>query len=465
MVMQQFTSPWAYAGRRIQEGILDQVAGLLRRAEPPARRTPTTAEAMPLPRPKPENPMGAMRSRKGRRERIEACRKMRDTDTRAQALVSGLARDAVRGGLRLQVTAGPDEAAVAAAQMAADELLARLRVNERLDDWLRLAFDDGDLFLENSITLDGGRALIAEVTRKPTLTTHRNSDSTDRFNDPARAFWCGENWDDKPPKDAIWFAQWQITHVRWDHDEGQRYGRPLFASAVDSHKRVKEGEFDIAVRRKTRSGMRYIHKLIGATPEQVEEYKAINRDSLDDPYAALADFFLNFEGGIEVVQGDANLAEIADVLHHLRSWALASPLPLALLGYGENINRDVLKEQQQQYQRALEEVTAWAGGAFIKPLVELQWLLLGLWPGSYTYTVTQITTEVITAETIRMAAEAAIKLRAARLPDAIIWPLIARLIPGLDVKAVLDAIAEEEARAAADPAARLAADAAAAGAG
>jgi hypothetical protein len=457
MAMQQPQPyPWAYTRQRLSEGILDQVANIWTRNQPPARRAPTTAEAMPAARARPENPMAGMRGRQTRRETIEACRKMRQADTRAEALIGGLSRDAVRGGLRVSVTGAPDDAAITTAQQIADDLLARLRVNERLDDWLRLVFDDGDLFLEHSIVLDGGRPLIAEVTRKPTLSTHRASDESDRFSDPARAFWCGESWDGKPQKDAIWFAQWQVTHARWSHDEGQRYGRPLFASAVDSHKRVKEGEFDIAVRRKTRAGMRYIHKLIGATPDQVEEYKRINRDSLDDPYASLADFFLNFEGGIEVVQGDANLNEIADVLHHIRSWALASPLPLALLGYGENINRDVLKEQQQQYQRALEEVTAWAAGAFIKPLVELQWLLLGIWPGSLTYAVSQVTTEIITADTIRMAAEAAIKLRAARLPEPMIWPLIARLIPGLDVAAVLDAIEAT----ASDPATRLAADAA-----
>jgi len=30
---------------------------------------------------------------------------------------------------------------------------------------------------------------------------------------------------------ATWLADWQVIHARWDHDEGNRYGQPLFASA------------------------------------------------------------------------------------------------------------------------------------------------------------------------------------------------------------------------------------------
>jgi len=378
------------------------------------------------------------RAQDDRRSLIEDCRRMRREDTRASGVIATVARDAVRGGLQVQVADGPD---AQRAQESADALFTRLKLNHRLDDWIRLAFDDGDIFLEHSVDED---AQIALVTRKPTLEFNRASDRTDRFADPTRAYWWGESWTGDPPKDAVWFAQWQVTHARWDHDDGQRYGRPLFAAARTAYKRTREGELDIAVRRKTRAGLRFVHKLIGASPEQVNEYKRQNQDALNDPFIALADFFVNFEGGVEAIQGDARLSEIDDVLHHLRTWAISSPVPLPLLGYGENVNRDVLKEQQEQYHLALMEITGWAVGELVEPIVRLQWMLDGIWPASLKYTIAQPTTEALSAETVKAAAEAAVKLKAAGLPPEFLWPVVARLIPTLDAAAVVAALAANQ---------------------
>jgi hypothetical protein len=398
----------------------------------------TTSDEVPRPRPKPADLGAKLRARDERRARIEDCRKMRRSDPRARGVIATVARDAVRGGVQITVEDGPT---AERAQEIADALMLRLKLNHRLDDWLRLAFDDGDLFLEHGVD---SQNRIALVTRKPTLEMRRHSDYTDRFADPTAAYWMGESWDDTPPRDAIWFAQWQITHARWDHDDGQRYGFPLFGAARDSYLRMREGEYDVAVRRKTRAGLRFVHKLIGANGDQVEAYKLRNQDTLDDPNIALADFFINGENGsgIDAVQGDANLDAIGDVLHQMRTWAIAAPIPLPLIGYGENINRDVLKEQQDQYNRALGEVTSWAIGDIVEPLVRLQWLLLGIYPESLTYTISPPSMDVLTATTARDAADAAIKLKAAGLPPEQLWPLVARLIPTLDAQAVLDTLVE-----------------------
>lgn len=430
-------------------GLIGRFTTLLRRRRPSSPRT--TSDELPLPPKRTPSwaPIEALRARDDRRALIEDCRAMRRSDPRAAGVIGTVARDAVRGGVRVEVRDGPD---AARAQESADSLLRRVRLNHRLDDFLRMAFTDGDLFLEHSV--DDGAQVVA-LTRKPTLEMNRASDRSDRFADPARAYWLGESWDGEPPKDAIWLADWQITHARWDHDDGSRYGRPLFAAARTAHKRLTEGEFDVAVRRKTRSGLRYVHKLVGARPEQVEEYKRMNQDVLNDPFAALADFFVNFEGGIEAVQGDANLHEIGDVLHHLRTWAISAPVPLPLLGYGEHVNRDVLERQQQQYDRALMEITSWAIGDIVTPIVELQWLLDGIWPSSLGYTIAPPTTEVLVAASLRDAADAAIKLRAAGLPPDLLWPVVARLIPGLDAQQVIAAIAAADLG---DPSARLASE-------
>lgn len=419
-------------------GLIGRFNTLFRRRQAEEEPRRTTSDELPGRPRSPVDLYSKFRAADDRKGLIEECRKMRREDSRASGVIATVARDAVRGGLQVQVADGPD---AQRAQESADALFTRLKLNHRLDDWIRLTFDDGDSFLEHSVDEDGQIAL---VTRKPTLELHRASDRTDRFPDPTRAYWWGESWTGEPPKDAIWFARWQITHARWDHDEGSRYGRPLFASARTAYKRVREGELDVAVRRKTRAGLRFVHKLIGANWEQVEEYKRQNQDVLNDPFIALADFFINFEGGIEAIQGDANLDAIGDVLHHLRTWAISSPIPLPLLGYGENVNRDVLKEQQEQYHLALMEITSWAIGDLVEPMVKLQWLLDGIWPASLKYTIAQPTTEALSAETVKAAAEAAVKLKAAGLPAEFLWPVVARLIPTLDATAVLKALAAEQ---------------------
>ena len=49
----------------------------------------------------------------------------------------------------------------------------------------------------------------------------------------------------------------------------------------------------MAIRRKTRAGMRYVHNLKGASEGQIEAYRERNQQALTDPNAAIADFFAN----------------------------------------------------------------------------------------------------------------------------------------------------------------------------
>lgn len=365
---------------------------------------------------------------------VKDCRKMYDEDSRVKGFISTLARDAVKGGFTVAVTDASD---VDGAQEASDDLIKRLNLFTRLDDWCRLSFRDGDSFLENSIDRAG---LIAQVTRKPTIQMHRNCNKIDRFDDPTQAYWYADMYwpTQAAPADAVWFADWQIIHARFDHDEGSKYGRPLFASARKAHKRVDEGETDIAIRRKTRAGMKYHHQVEGPKTA-VQEYMEINKATLDEPLAAIQDFF----GGtkIEAVQGDARLAEIGDVEHHIETFAVASPVPLTLIGYGKALNRDILEQKLEQYDRALEQVTQWVTDQIVKPLLELQWLLLGYWPDNMEYSIKWASKKTITPAYLESVAGAGIKLRALGWPDEIIVEILAPLVPGLDPERLLAAMA------------------------
>ena len=421
-------------------GLIDRITRLWRR-DSQTDRGRTTSDELRKPS-MPSSLANRFKAESDRRSVILDCRKMYSDDDRAEGVISTLARDAVRGGFTVTVSGGAN---ASKAQTIAEELVARLRLFKRLDDWIRLTLRDGDSLLEVSVN-DSNE--IVEVTRKPTLQMHRNSNEYDRFEDPTKAFWwADEIWAGQAaPKDAVWFAEWQVIHARWHHDEGNRYGRPLFASARKPWKRMDEGEFDIAIRRKTRAGMKFLHSLEDADDADIQRYREDNKDALTNPFAAVADFFTNKKATITTVQGDARLSDIEDVLHHIRTWWVASPVPMSLMGYGQDLNRDVLEKQKQQYDEALPLVTGWVEEQIVVPLLELQWLLQGIWPGGLTYEVVWASKKVLTATDVRDLADALVKLRATQLfPDETLLTIAAVMLPNVDLDAAREALEQAQA--------------------
>ena len=378
-------------------------------------------------------------TQRDRRSRIADCRDMVAEDPRPKQALATLARDATKGGFTLQITGPRAEQA----QAAADALFARVKLPTRIDDWARLTFRDGDSFLEVGVAANGE---IVELTRKPTLEMYRWSDDFDRFYDPAAAFYWTDRptFNDVPPGDATFFPEWQIIHARWDRDEGSRYGTPMFASARKAYKRMTQGELDIAIRRKTRSGLRYLHVLEGASAAEIEAYKAANRPALDDQFGALADFFSNRPGGLQVIQGDARLSEIDDVKHHVQTFAVASPVPLELIGYGTDLNRDILEQKQTQYEDAIESVQGWIEAEFILPLLERQWLMLGIWPDALSVEFQWKQKKRPTPAGLKDMAAFATAMKAAKLlTDPTLLHILATFLPDFDVDAEIAALAAQ----------------------
>lgn len=377
--------------------------------------------------------MSEIRLQRDRRSVVEDCRAMYGGDTRPEAMIRTLAADATKNGFVLTIE---DDAMAETARQVAEELGKRLNLMTRIDDWIRLTLRDGDTFNELSVDRSGD---IVEITRKPTLEMYRNSDRYDRFPDPTRAFYYSEeNFNlGRIPDDAIFFAQWQIVHGRWNHDEGSRYGRPMFASGRKSFKRIEEGESNIAIRRKVRAGRRYQHRIEGSAAA-VEEYMRTNQDALDNPFAAVQDFFGNAD--IRVIEGDDTVGDIADILHHIDTFAFGSPVPLTLIGYGKELNRDILEQKLQQYKDAQKAVAKWAVAQLYEPLLKVQWLLKGVYYPNLVYTLEPASKETVDAQTLLTVAQAGAALKALGWPDDIIIDTIAPMIPGLDVEGLKKAI-------------------------
>lgn len=403
----------------------DTITALWKRLRP---ETTTTASDTPRPSRNPSNLASLFQARRERRSVIEVCRQMYDEDPRAKAIIQTVARDAVKGGFTVEAD-DPEAVEIA------DELTDRLNLKGRLDDWIRLTFRDGDSFLELGVTKDFN---IGVITRKPTLQTNRFSNRFDGFDDPALAYWMSDqDWVVKPGPSSVWFAEWQIVHARWDHDEGSRYGRPLLSSARTAWKRVKEGELDIAVRRKTRAGMKYVHSIEGGQGE-LEAYEAKNREALDNPFAAVSDFIVNGKATIAAVQGDARLSDIADVEHHIDTFFLASPAPRALLGYGKNIDFSVIGHQQQQYAETLVEIQSWGADQFLRPIFERQWLMRGKLPETLGYEIKFTPKKEVSAADIEKISKAALQFQALGMKPEFIAHLITRFIPDIDPEMLLD---------------------------
>lgn len=360
---------------------------------------------------------------------VQACRKMYAEDPRAKKMLRTLARDMTKGGYTLRVKGHPE------AQAVADRLYKRLKITQLLDDWVRLTARDGDSFLEAVVN---DALEIVEVTRKPTLMMRRNSNLNDQFEDPGRAYWMSERAVqgldvNVIPQGAVVFADWQMIHARWEHDEGRRYGTPMMASGISAYRKVTEGELDIAVRRKTRAGMRFLHVLEGAQKSDIETYKAENKAALSSD-AARSDFFSNRTGSLSAVQGDAHLSEIDDVRHHIQTWMTSGEVPMELIAYGEDLNRDVLGEKQKEYRESLEQLREWVTAELVRPLLERQWLLAGIYPEGLDYQVIWKTQAAVTAQDILAVADAAMRLRLMGLPDELIWNVMARYLPGVDAE-------------------------------
>jgi hypothetical protein len=416
-------------------GLREVVSQMFRRA--PVANTATTAQSAPSSDAQTAHSLVHKFGAETERLRIqEICYGMYKADPRIKKMHRQLARDVVKGGY---VINSKDKRALEVAR----DLQNRLKLNQRLDDYVRLAARDGNLFLQ---VLISDAMQISEISRKPTRQMHRNSNGQDKFNDPTRAFWMHPQATlyPEPPSDAIWFAEWEMIHARWEHDEGERYGTPMMSSGVGAYKKVSEGETDVAVRRKVRSGVRYLHALEGASDGDLQTYKENNRQALENPLTtAVADIFTNRKGSISVLQGDGDLEKMGDVKHHIATMFAAGEVPMELIAYGEGLNRDTLSEKKEEYDETLDVLRDWVSAQIIIPLLEMEWLLHGILPEGVKYSIEWRAKSIVKAADIRDITDAAMRLRILGYSEDVVRAIVARFLPNIDPE-MLDAGTDDQ---------------------
>lgn len=402
-------------------GLRDAVARLFSKAEPEVESTAVSAVAV--------SALGSeseYEKLKADRERIavmDTCREMYSTDSRVKKAHRFYARDIVRSGFIVKTK---DEAA----KQAANELQKRIGLNQILEDAVRLTSRDGDSFYEVVVNAE---MEIVELSRKPTQQVRRESDSRDKFTNPGKAFWQADLpwWDVSVPKDAIWYAAWQMIHARWDYDGESRYGTPMFASSTGAFKKVQDGELNVAIRRKIGSAQIRQHTIEGSAAD-VEKYKEDNKKALGK-LAAVIDFFSNKASSLTVHQGDGNVDRIGDVNHHVATMMAASDVPMELIVYGEGLNRDILGEKKEEYEETLAQGREWLSDQVIKPVLERQWLLKGILPAGVDYEIVWRTAKPLTPMDLRDLADALSRYKLLGVDDEVIKQLAALYLRNVDV--------------------------------
>lgn len=400
-------------------GLREKISSLFRKSAPPVETVDSGSGAASITA---DDIYSRMAADRDRLAIIRTCVRMYKTDSRVKKAHRFYARDIVRAGFLVKT----DDAE---AKAIADALQTRLGLNQILEDAVRETSREGDSFYE--LTVDG-MMNISKVSRKPTLKVRRNSNSRDEFDNPNRAFWMGgESWQFEPPTDAVWFSEWQIIHARWEHEQNERYGTPMFAPSTGAFKRVEDGEINVAVRRKQGGAMMRQHVVEGSAAD-LKKYKEDN-ERVFGTLAAVVDVFSNKPSSLNIHQGDGNVDRIGDITHHVATMMSASDVPMELIVYGEGLNRDILGDKKEEYDETLSQGREWLTAQMIKPLLERQWLLQGILPANVKYEIVWRTAKALTPADLRDLADGLTRLKLLGVPDDVVKQVAALYLRNVDV--------------------------------
>lgn len=342
------------------------------------------------------------------RQAILDIREMDRLDPRVKRVHSRVARDAIKGGLILQNAA---DSKVLAREW--DAYQRRLQLN-RVE---KLKSDGRGLVMEGNLpiqwVLDDAFSVVAGV-RMPSETILPNVDANGRFKAVAEAY---HQFEVMTGAKLATFPLWQLFLARFDpdnFDDMGAMGRPFLDAARTVWRKLTMTEEDLVIRRRTRAPFRMAHVLEGASDADIEKYRArVERGQ----HEITTDFYLNKKGGVQGVQGDANLDQINDVVHLLDTFFAGSPLPKGLAGYTDGLARDILEDLKRDYYEEVDSLQDTLSFGYEQGF-RLHLLLKDINPDAEDFTIRFA--ERMT-ETSNQTADRALKMRALGLPYGLVW--------------------------------------------
>lgn len=309
------------------------------------------------------------------------CNRLYREDPRVYKSINIYVEEATRAGVNIRIDS-TGRLAERAKKIAKDiEVIANPTT---LMSWGVSLLIEGNLFVQFGVDTETNR--LVAMKRMPSVTIERMTDDADEFQNPDKAFVQLDvnTWSE--------VASWPLplmSHVRWNHIDGDRYGTPEIVSVRRAFRKLDLTESAQTTRRLARATQRNIFN-VGTpqnpgSPEEVENFankyllKEGTREPFD-PMEPVRDYVGNGLVSGQTLQGDANIAEIDDV-RYLQDVACAGlPTPKGLMGLDtESINRDVLEDQRSQWIKSTKKLTE-ALNQVINDAMNLMLLLHGIDP-------------------------------------------------------------------------------------
>lgn len=358
------------------------------------------------------------------RQAILDIREMDRKDGRVKMIHGRVARDTIRGGLVM--TQATENRTL---RREWDAYARRLQLGrvEKLKSDARGLVMEGNLPLQ--FVLDDALRVVAAV-RMPSETLRAEVGRDGRFGDARKAY---SQVDLITGRVEATFALWQLHLTRLDPDNFDDLGcmgRPFLDAGREVWRKLAMTEEDLVIRRRMRAPLRLAHVLEGATQPELDIYQAaVERDKGE----ITTDFYMNRKGGVHAVQGDAQLSDIGDVVHLMSTFFAGGPIPAGMLGYTDNMARDILQDLRETYFEQIDELQDMQSYAYDAGF-RLHLLLKGIVPDPEEYLVSfaQRRTETPNQTTDRM-----LKWQALGLPRGMIIEEMG--YDALQVKARLDA--------------------------
>jgi hypothetical protein len=194
---------------------------------------------------------------------------------------------------------------------------------------------------------------------------------------------------------------------------------------------VEDGEMNVAVRRKIGGAITRQHVIENGSAADVKKYKEDNAAVLGK-LSAVVDLFSNKAASLFIHQGDGNLDKIGDVNHHVATMMAASDVPMELIVYGGDLNRDILGEKKEEYDETLSQGREWLTSQIIVPLLKRQWLLKGILPENVEYEIIWRTAKQLTPTDLRDLADALSRYKLLGVKDEIIQAIAALYLRNVD---------------------------------
>lgn len=343
-----------------------------------------------------------------RRAAVLDIRTMDREDPRVKKIHSRTARAAVKGGLRLKTSS--DNRELIAAWRAFERRL-QLKRHEKLESHMRGMMIEGNLALQWILGPDRN---VVNCVRMPSETLLPNVDRNGRFVDAARAY---TQHDLTTGQELATFGLWELSLNRLDPDnwdDAGSFGRPYLDAMRATWLKLRMTEEDLVIRRRERAPLRTAHVLEGANVEELLDYKARIED---DQKEITTNYYLNKKGGVQAVQGDANLNEIEDIVHLLDTFFSGSPAAKGMFGYNAGLNRDILEDLKAEFFDELDALQDTAAAAYEYGF-RLELLLKGIDPDLYEFSVGYAERRT---ETPNQAADRALKLQALGASRQTVW--------------------------------------------